>query len=265
MIVGVGIFLGGAEARAAGYRIWCLGVICKIEEAVQTVMLSPWQGMMLLEGGLSEVPALVRRGVMRLGCAMVRRGRFVPQLRARPFSDSAFAFEASFVSAPLEAKDAEDAGGEAALMQALVSAEGSRGVEAAEARAQMAGMLDAWIDGFVIGVLSFGALQSRRVALASPGGPGRVLRPAGKELRFVFALLGEARVFEACSEDERAWALSLCAWSGHVRARWDWLGAGVEDPPGWSRAEPLRAWLLPAYEAAMEAAREEVRLGLNGS
>lgn len=197
------------------------------------------------------LPAALRRGVECLACALSARGRFVPRVFALPDIGAPEGFEARFVAAPLQAEDAE-------LVQALVAAEG---ISKAEARLWVMDLLDAWVDAFVGETLALGSVRSRRVGLASSFSFSfqraplrRVVRPISRELRLVFALLGEDRELAVYSLEERVWALSLCSWSLGLASMEGEPLRVLESPPGWGRRESFGAWLLPAYEAVSAAA-----------
>lgn len=199
------------------------------------------------------LPAALRRGVECLACALSARGRFVPRVFAPPDVGGPDVFEARFVAAPVQAEDVELV---LELAQALVAAEGER-ISMAEARVWVMDLLDAWIDDFVGETLALGAVRSRRVCLVSSfqNAPlRRAARPISKELRLVFALLGEDRELAVYSLEERVWALSLCSWSSGLCSMEDEPVRVLESPPGWGRCESFRAWLLPAYEAVSAAA-----------
>lgn len=206
------------------------------------------------------LPAALGRGVEGLACALSARGRFVPRVFALPDVGGAVGFEARFVAAPVQAEDVECVLG---LERSLVAAEG---VSKAEARFWVMDLLDAWVDAFVGETLALGGVRSRRVCLGSSFSPEgavfrRVVRPISKELRLVFALLGEDRELVVYSLEERAWALSLCSWSlGLVSVEGEPLRV-LESPPGWGRCESFRAWLLPAYEAVSAAAMLRLSAG----
>ncbi len=189
-----------------------------------------------------------------LACSLAARGRFVPRVSAAP-DESGSRFRASFACAVAAAPDWAEIEAIAESLTALDSEGFSRDC----ARASVLSAIDFWIDNFAIDTLALASVESRRVARHeswAPPGARRVIHPIGRELRFLFALLGEDRDLHVQSQEEQQWALALCAWSEALVSMGETPALALPCPPGWTRRETLRAWLLPTYEAVSAAASE---------
>lgn len=226
-------------------------------KAAHEVLIRPPVQASAPQGALTRrLHAAFGHRVDLVACALTARGRFVPRVSVAP-DESGSRFEASFACAVTAAPD----WAEIEAIAEGFAAQDSEGLSPESARAGVLSAIDFWIDNFVIDTLALAAVESRRVARHeswAPPGARRVIRPIGKELRFLFALLGEDRDLHVQSQEEQQWALTLCAWSEALVSIGEAPALALPCPPGWNRRETLRAWLLPTYEAVCAAASERL-------